>query len=231
MSGPSRKHDHLTVSPDEESVDFASALLGPNGELVESVGPALSGELEYSFVGNDGLEFQPTTETPCLQLDRVFFVDYNNCAMQIFIGSDHGGFAQKEQLTQLLTAQGFSVTDCGTYTTDSTDYPDFALAVCQAVIKQPRTKGILLCRSGEGMEMAANKVKGIRAALVWEEKVAQETRRDNDANVLVLPSDFISSQDTEKITNAFLHTEFSGEDRHIRRLEKLHHIEHTQYAP
>src|SRR4051812_34530994 len=112
--------------------------------------------------------------------------------MHVFFGSDHGGFAQKTQLLHVLAAQGISYTDCGTYSSESTDYPDFAIAVCTAVMNTHDSKGVLLCRSGEGMEMAANKVKGIRAALVWKEAVAKETRNDNDANVLVLPSDFVT---------------------------------------
>src|ERR1044072_8189565 len=113
--------------------------------------------------------------------------------MHVFIASDHGGVAQKEILVKELTTAGYEITDCGSYDREAKDdYPDFALAVGRAVAGQPENRGILLCRSGEGMEMAANKMPKIRAALVWKTEVAAETRRDNDANVLVLPSDFIS---------------------------------------
>ena len=149
--------------------------------------------------------------------------------MQVFLGSDHGGFTQKELLKEYLAEKGYGITDCGTYSTESTDYPDFALAVCQAVKHDPSSFGILLCRSGEGMEMAANKVLGIRAALVWREEVAKETRNDNDANVLVLPSDFISDAEAKQIAEAFLATPFSGEDRHVRRIEKMQNIERTRH--
>ena len=153
----------------------------------------------------------------------------NNVLPHVYIGSDHGGFAQKELIIASLRSEGYSLTDCGTYSPESTDYPDFALAVGTAVQGGKDRLGVLLCRSGEGMEMAANKVKMIRAALVWKVEVAVETRHDNDANVLVLPSDFVSNETALAITRAFLSTPFSGEERHIHRIEKLHAIEHTNY--
>ena len=149
--------------------------------------------------------------------------------MHIYIGSDHGGFSQKEAIRSWLESHGYTVTDCGTYSAESTDYPDFALAVGLAVSQRLETRGILLCRSGEGMEIAVNKVPKIRGSLVWNPVIAAETRHDNDANVLVLPSDFITEQDALKIVEVFLTTEFSGEERHIRRLEKLHNIEHVSF--
>ena len=150
--------------------------------------------------------------------------------MLVYLGSDHGGFAHKQLLLTELPAEGVSATDCGTYSAESTDYPDFALAVAKAVVDHPGSMGILLCRSGEGMDMAANKVAGIRAALVWRTDVAVETRRDNDANVLVLPSDFITDQESLSICRAFLATPFSNEERHVRRIEKIQNIEKRNYA-
>ena len=155
-------------------------------------------------------------------------VAYNE-AMHIYIGSDHGGYAQKDRLIEALRPEGYEITDCGTYSPASTDYPDFALAVGRSVAEHPHSLGILLCRSGEGMEMAANKIPKIRAALVWQEDVAVETRRDNDANILVLPSDFISEEQALAIARRFAATPFSGEERHIRRLQKLHAIERVSY--
>ena len=148
----------------------------------------------------------------------------------IYIGSDHGGFEHKKLLIEELQASNYQVTDCGAHIVNSTDdYTDFAAAVARAVREDKGSKGILLCRSGEGMEMAANKVPGIRAALVWREDVARETRKDNDANVLVLPSDFIGSEEILTIAKTFLETDFSNEDRHIRRLEKITAIEKARY--
>jgi ribose 5-phosphate isomerase B len=168
-----------------------------------------------------------------LSIDRGFFVFYyvimHNSLPHVYIGSDHGGFSQKELIINSLRSEGYTITDCGTYSSESTDYPDFAVAVGVAVQSNRERFGVLLCRSGEGMEMAANKVKKIRAALVWKVEVAVETRRDNDANILVLPSDFVSNELALAITRAFLSTPFSGEERHIHRIEKLHAIEHTTY--
>jgi len=146
--------------------------------------------------------------------------------MTVYIGSDHGGYAQKQVIFSALSSNGFSVKDLGPHTQEPTDdYPDYAIAVAKAVQVDPEARGILFCRSGEGMEMAANKVKGVRAALVWRPDVAAETRRDNNANVLVLPSDFVADHDAVEIAEAFLKTEFSGEDRHQRRLDKMASIE------
>jgi ribose 5-phosphate isomerase B len=145
--------------------------------------------------------------------------------MQVYIGSDHGGLEQKNLLAEQLKEAGYAITDCGSYKNEADDYPDFALAVSKAVGESTANRGILLCRSGEGMEMAANKVRGIRAALVWRPDVARETRADNDANVLVLPSDFVSNHDALEIAKTFLSTDFSQEERHIRRLEKVANIE------
>ena len=147
----------------------------------------------------------------------------------IYIGSDHGGYLKKSSLMAMLEGRGYTVSDCGTYSSESTDYPDFALAVGKAIESHPNAKGVLLCRSGEGMEMAINKMPKLRGALVWKKEVAVETRRDNDANVLVLPSDFVSDVEAEEITLAFMTTAFSREERHVRRLAKLHNIEHTVY--
>ena len=159
-------------------------------------------------------------------LVTTFFMDI---LPRVYIGSDHGGFDQKERIIQSLKDEGYSVTDCGTYSSVSTDYPDFALAVGNAVRDNAGSFGVLLCRSGEGMEMAANKVKKIRAALVWNVEVAIETRHDNDANILVIPSDFVTIDVATSITRAFICTAFSQETRHIHRIEKLHAIEHTTY--
>jgi ribose 5-phosphate isomerase B len=145
--------------------------------------------------------------------------------MRVFIASDHGGFAQKKHLTNYLSEQGYEVVDHGSHSAESTDYPQYAVTVGQSVQQEPDAKGVLLCRSGEGMEMAANKLKGIRAALVWRSDVAAETRRDNDANVLVLPADFLQLDEMKTITDTFLTTAFSGEERHQRRIDQISALE------
>jgi ribose 5-phosphate isomerase B len=148
--------------------------------------------------------------------------------MTIYLGADHGGLQLKERLEHEL-GQDFTLVDCGTYDTTSTDYSDYALAVCRQVRTFTASRGILICRSGEGMVMAANKIPGIRAALVWSPEVAVETRRDNDANVLVLAADFLTVEKAEEITKRFLETPFSGEERHVRRLHKLEQLEQFAY--
>jgi ribose 5-phosphate isomerase B len=145
--------------------------------------------------------------------------------MRVIIGTDHGGFTPKEELRDQLKEAGYEVEDVGTFSAESTDYPEYALKVGKAVQADPEARGILLCRSGEGMEIAVNKLKGIRAALVWRPDVAVETRRDNDSNVLVLPSDFVAEHDMLTIAKNFLETPFSGEERHARRIAAITELE------
>lgn len=145
--------------------------------------------------------------------------------MKIFIGSDHGGTNLKQEVIALLSEMEIEYTDCGSFNNEATDYPDFALAVSKAVVESPASLGILICRSGEGMEIAANKVNGIRASLVWEPEIAKETRQDNDANILALPADYITTEKALDIVKTFISTDFSNIDRHIRRIEKIKTIE------
>jgi len=148
--------------------------------------------------------------------------------MQCIVGTDHGGFVFKELLVKWLTAQGHVVDDRGVHDEAPVDYPLIAADVARAVAANQVARGILLCRSGEGMEMAANKIPGIRAALVWEPHVAVETRRDNDANILCLPADFITEKHMYAIVDAFLATPFSGEERHARRIHQLMNLENER---
>lgn len=146
--------------------------------------------------------------------------------MRVFIASDHGGFREKAEIAEALRSAGHEVTDLGPHTEDpGDDYPAFAVAVGRAVQADPESRGILLCRSGEGMEIAVNKIAGVRGALVWRPDIAAETRRDNDANVIVLPGDFVAVHDMHAIVNAFLNTSFSTEERHHRRVEQITAIE------
>jgi len=147
--------------------------------------------------------------------------------MRVYLGSDHGGFQEKRQLIERLEGRGIETVDKGAFDAEPSDYPDYAIAVGRAVQEDPDSRGILLCRSGEGMAMAANKLPGIRAAVAWSPKVAIETRSDNDANVLVIPSDYVPAELSQKIADAFLATPFSGEERHVRRLAKIAQIERT----
>ncbi len=121
--------------------------------------------------------------------------------------------------------------DCGTNSSELVDFPEYAVTVANHVARRPQTFGILLCRSGEGMEMVANKVHGIRSALVWNERVARETRNDNDANIIVLPADFLLPAQALACVRRFLSTNYSEVPRYTRRLVALHRIEQEEYVP
>ncbi|WKZ59468.1 MAG: ribose 5-phosphate isomerase B [Cyclobacteriaceae bacterium] len=140
--------------------------------------------------------------------------------MKIAIGSDHAGFEHKEVLKEWLTNNGYEVSDFGTHSLDSVDYPDFAHPVAEAVEKQDASLGVLLCGSGNGVAITANKHQGIRAALCWTEEIAALARQHNNANVVCIPARYVTQQQAEKILETFLHTEFEG-GRHSRRVEKI----------
>lgn len=145
--------------------------------------------------------------------------------MNVYIASDHAGFIKKNQLAEALSKK-FSLIDLGPGQLDpNDDYPLFAERVAEAVVSDVGSLGIMVCRSGEGMEIAANKVDGVRAALVWNKHLAYETRTDNDSNVLSLPSGELSVDEMLDIAQEFLETPFSGAPRHIRRLKEIDEIE------
>ena len=140
--------------------------------------------------------------------------------MPLAIGGDHAGFEYKEQVLKMLAAAGWQVIDKGAYSLDSVDYPDFAHPVASIVEEGKATAGILICGSGNGVCMTANKYKGIRAALCWNEEIVSLARQHNNANVLCLPARFISIEKAEAMVNVFLATAFEG-GRHERRVEKI----------
>ena len=144
--------------------------------------------------------------------------------MKIVIGSDHGGIHLKEVLKQHLAERGLEVTDAGTYTEDSCDYPDIAVKVCREITEGKAGKGILVCGTGIGMSMAANKVKGIRAALCGDVFSATMSREHNDANVICLGERVLGPGLAVSILDAWLDTEFAG-GRHGRRVNKIMDIE------
>lgn len=136
------------------------------------------------------------------------------------IGSDHAGFELKEKMKDFLIELGFEVKDFGTYSEDSCDYPEFAHKVCEHIEKNPGTKGVLICGSGNGISMAANKHQHIRAALSWIPEIARLARLHNDANILSLPARFISEAEAKEIVRVFFSTDFEG-GRHQRRVELI----------
>ncbi len=139
---------------------------------------------------------------------------------KLAIGSDHAGFECKEDLILWLQAQGFEVEDFGTYSTESVDYADFIHPVADSVEKGKADAGIIICGSGNGAAITANKHQGIRAALCWSEEIARLGRSHNNANILSIPARFVSSEEAKAITRAFLETEFEG-GRHQRRIQKI----------
>lgn len=145
--------------------------------------------------------------------------------MKIYLGADHRGFKLKEVLQQFLSHKGYEIVDFGTYSEEPVDYPDFSLPVAKKVARDKNSRGIVICGSGQGTAIVANKIKGIRAAATWNVKSAKETRQDNDSNVLSLPSDFIDDNLAKKIVSTWLKTSFSGKERHKRRIAKIKQIE------
>ncbi len=144
----------------------------------------------------------------------------------IYIGADHRGFNLKEELKQKFTEEGVEITDLGDDRLEAEDdYVDFAKKVAEEVTKDPENKGILLCGSGAGVDIVANKIDGIRSALVQDVERAKQAREHEDANVLSLPADILDLETAWQISKTFLETPFSGDARHVRRLEKLEEVE------
>ena len=144
--------------------------------------------------------------------------------MKIAIGCDHGGYDLKESMVQFLTEKGHEVKDCGTYSKESCDYPMFGEAAARAVACGECEKGIVICTTGIGISISANKVKGIRAALCADSFTAEMTRRHNDANVLALGAGIVGPNLADRIVDVFLSTEFEG-GRHERRVNLMMDIE------
>ncbi len=138
----------------------------------------------------------------------------------IAIGADHAGYGYKAQIISFLQAKGFAINDCGTYSSDSTDYPDFAHPVADAVESGDASFGILVCGSANGVAITANKHQGIRAAICWLTEIASLARQHNNANVICLPARFVSLQESTEMVETFLNTPFEG-GRHQKRVEKI----------
>jgi len=141
--------------------------------------------------------------------------------MKIAIGSDHAGFKMKQIVLEYLKQQGMDVKDFGTYSEESVDYPDYVRPVAEAVAKGEAERGIALCGSGVGACITANKVKGIRAVLVYDVYTAKQSREHGDCNVLCLAGKKLKEDQAKEIVAVWLKTEFSGEERHLRRIKKI----------
>ena len=142
----------------------------------------------------------------------------------VAIGADHGGFPMKENLKAFLEENDYQVIDCGTNSTDSVDYPDFARAVAEHVASGSAWRGVMIDGAGIGSCMAANKVRSVRAAMCYDYATAYNSREHNDANMLTLGAGLIGPNLAKQILTTFLETEFGG-DRHARRIDKIMEIE------
>ena len=140
--------------------------------------------------------------------------------MKIAIGNDHAGFELKNKLIKHLKDYNYEVKDFGTYSEESCDYPDFAHAVANAVESKEFELGLLMCGSGNGINITANKHQGVRSALAWTPEIAELAKLHNNANVLTLPARFISEEEALNILKAFLNAEFEG-GRHEKRVNKI----------
>ncbi|MEO6134077.1 MAG: ribose 5-phosphate isomerase B [Ginsengibacter sp.] len=143
-----------------------------------------------------------------------------NLTLPIAIGSDHAGFDYKESIISFLDGKNLTCKDFGTYSAESVDYPDFAHPVASAVENKEAAFGILVCGSGNGVAMSANKHQGIRAAICWGEELTELARKHNDANIICIPARFVREELVEKMIEVFLTTEFEG-GRHKNRVNKI----------
>ena len=143
---------------------------------------------------------------------------------KIALAADHAGYEEKERLKSTLDEIGVEYEDMGTYSADSVDYPDFARKVAEAVAAGKYDQGLLVCGSGTGMAIAANKVRGIRAAVAWNEEIARLARQHNNANILSLAARYTPDGDLKKIVKAWFDADFEG-GRHERRVEKITAVE------
>ncbi len=151
----------------------------------------------------------------------------NNSNMTIFICADHAGFKLKEELKSWLTKSGYEVKDFGAYILNpDDDYPDFVIPAVKAVAeKSDQYRGVVIGGSGQGEAMAANKVKGVRAAVVYDKYSAKMSRKDNDANVISFGARVLDAKTAKKLLKLWLEIPFSGDDRHARRIKKITEVE------
>ena len=140
--------------------------------------------------------------------------------MNILLANDHAGTSLKKEIKQVLEKKGYTVKNLGCDTEESVDYPDFAHPLAEEVSNNDNLKGIIICGSGIGVSMSANKHKGVRSALCWNKETAKLSRSHNNANVLSLPAKFLKKKEAIEIVEIFLNTDFEG-GRHERRVDKI----------
>lgn len=147
---------------------------------------------------------------------------------KIALAADHAGFEEKEKVKRTLEELGIEYEDMGTTTPESVDYPDYAQKVAESVSSGKYEQGLLVCGSGTGMAIAANKVKGVRAAVAWSPEIAALARQHNDANILALPARFLSESDSAAVVKTFFESDFEG-GRHGRRVDKIRGLEDPDF--
>ncbi len=136
--------------------------------------------------------------------------------MKIAIACDHGGYNYKEKIVSYLQESGYEVLDCGTYSLDSCNYPEFAIKAAESVAKHEADFGVVICRSGEGVSMAANKVKGVRCGLAYNKTVAHLMREHNNANMIAFGADYFEIDQVKEMLHEFLHTDFAKGKHEVR---------------
>ena len=141
--------------------------------------------------------------------------------VKIIIGSDHAGFRLKKKLKKYFDKKKIKYEDLGTYSLESVDYPDYAKKVARKVVKEKNTRGILICGTGTGMVIAANKIKGVRAVAAYDNYSAKMSRFDNDTNILALRGRYFSHKKVLQIVNTWFNSKFSGKSRHKKRIKKI----------
>jgi len=205
--------DVQRLAPGSELVVPANALLTPLArDLVLQLSLKLTREGEGSLLADSSFE-SSATGTPASDPEKT-----------VALGADHGGFALKEALKSYLQELGYAVLDCGTHSSESVDYPDFAHAVATWVSQGRAARGIMIDGAGIGSCMAANKVPGVRAAMCYDLSTAVNSREHNDANVLTLGGGLIGPNLAREIVKTWLSTPFGG-GRHARRVDKIMAIE------
>jgi len=147
--------------------------------------------------------------------------------VKVAIGADHAGYETKEKIKRVLDEMGIEYEDLGTYSTEPVDYPDFGAAVGKKVASGEADEGIVICGSGIGIAIAANKIKGIRAAQAWNEETARLARQHNNANVLAIGARVLPEEEIQKILKAWFEAKFEG-GRHTKRIEKIKQLEEQQ---
>jgi len=158
-------------------------------------------------------------------MKRGYQLDIRNSNHMVYVGADHRGFVLKGELIDFLKKQGYQVKDVGTSSEEPVDYPEIAETVGKKVAEDPNNRGVLLCGSGAGVCIAANKIRGVRAAQAWDPEVARLARNDDNINVVCLGADRISADDAKLIVKKFLSTSFGGAERFTRRIKQITELE------